>query len=408
MIIDCRDFITRTIPRNDYMKKEKKFGTNTIIIVLIGAIFGGFIGLIAIGEIGSPSRFSGLPIYLNLLIAVLTYFLAVSVHEIGHFLTFTFFGVRMKALFLTIFIFIKESGKWRFKFNPNKITAIGGIAVPEIEPVKDEKDFRRLQNIYGKAIMAGPLFTIFYWLITSLVVLPYILNNSNILSSILFTHVASLTVITFFLIAVSFIKSEIAVGDFPAYKLTKTDPFFIGMQLYQNYVFSSEPSKFRRENTFLKNYILDELGNKLKYKDTHIFTLSILDNLLVEYLTGAVDELPFIVKEYLDFLLDNPYILNNKNSEITLLLRFHLVRYLAVSQSLHKGMDLYYQLKSEKTPFVTVKSYLVKQTENFLGIADHTKFLEDKSNIEISSAHGVLKNFEGYYLDEIALNKKAI
>lgn len=391
------------------MKKEKKFGTNTIILVLIGAIFGAFIGLIAIGAIGFPSRFRGLPIYFNLLIAFATYFLAVSIHEIGHFLTFTFFGVRMRALFLTIFIFLKENGKWRFKFNPNKITAIGGIAVPEIEPVKDEKDFKWLQNIYGKAIIAGPLFTIFYWLITFLVVLPYILNNSNILSSILFTHIASLTVITFFLIAVSFIKSEIAVGDFPAYKLTKTDPFFIGMQLYQNYVFSSEPREFRRESSFLKNYLLDELNNKLKDRDTHIFTLSIIDNFLVEYLSGAVDELPLIVKSYIDFLQDNPYILNNKNSEITLLLRFHIVRYLALDESQRgKALNLFNQLKGEKTPFVSVKSYLVKQTENYFGIADHTKFLEDKSNIEISSAHGVLKNFEGYYLDEIALNNKTI
>lgn len=389
-------------------KQNKKFGLSFFIKLLCGFGFGGLIGMIASGGFKLPVEYTALPVYVNIAIIIFTYLFAVSAHELGHFISFIKNGIKMRALVVSIFLFIKENGRWRFKFGPNKITLIGGIAVPDLGVVKNEADFRRLQIAYSKAIIAGPLTSITLWIVVCIIIVPIILTVANIyLKSMLFTFLVSLTLTTIFLIVTSFFKSEIAVGDFPAYTLTKNDSFFTAMQLYQYAFLSSDPESTRRENKYLKDMICEGLSKKLNIQDVNIYTLNIIDTLLVEYLAGVSDKLPQTVSKYIAFLLDNPHLLKSiKESEITLLLRFHIIRLLYTNEDTkQKAKELFYELKGEIKRVTPVSNYLIKQAEHFLGLADHSEYLKNKNNIRVSAAHGLWKNFDGYLIDEIKLNK---
>lgn len=393
------------------MKKDNRLKSSFIvktIFVIIGMMFGFFIGIISARGIKIPFEFIAPPAYLTIMILVITYIVVIGIHELGHFISFVRNGIKMRALFITIFLIIYENHKWRLKIRPNNITAFGGIAIPEVMPVKDEEQFKRLQQAYARAILAGPITSIIAWLVLSLAIVPMIILGQNIyINSILIIFMLSITGTTLLIIIASLLKNEIAVGDFPAYSLAKNDRFFLAMQLYQYVLFSSNPETNRRKNTFLKGIICEGLVEKLKKEDTHIFTVNIIDAFLVEYLAGF-SELPKVVSDYIDFFLKNPELIRqSKASEAVQLLRFHIIGWLYRDENTRdRAMGLYDEIMAEMGRKTPVQKYLIKQIEHIMGIADNSKYLENINNIRTSSAHGLWKNFEGYYIDEMSLNQQ--
>ncbi|WP_078553098.1 M50 family metallopeptidase [Bacillus alkalicellulosilyticus] len=389
-------------------KQKKKTLITWVISIGIGAIVGFIIGIGA-SAIDIPPQYTILPFYVNIPIVIVTYLLAVALHELGHAYSFSKNGIKVRAVIITSFLFMKEQGRWRFQFKPNGVTAIGGIAVPDVDSVKDDDDFRMKQASFAKAIIAGPIASLILWVVGAFAGIIIILLSSNVyVQSGFFTFLVSLTLITLFLLGTSFIKNDIAIGDFPAYKMMKHDRFFVAMQLYQYAIFSSEHERVRRENVFLQELILEELEKKLETKDTHIYTLSVVDSLLVEFLIGRQKELPQVVKEYLEFIVDDPKALSKvKSSELTLIIYSHILRWLNEDEAFKmKALELYDEIKNDIKPNTMIRKYVLRQAEHVLGLADHSEFLQDKRNICYSPAHGIWKNFEGYFVDELALNQR--
>ncbi|MBM7541640.1 site-2 protease family protein [Amphibacillus cookii] len=379
-----------------------------IIILFFSAGFGFLLG--SFGEkIDIPPALTLLPWYLQVIIFMLTYTIAVGVHELGHAFSFSKNDVKIRAIFITCLFFIKEGQRWKLKLRPNAATLIGGIVIPDIEAVKTDATFSKLQQALAKAILAGPIFTLLWWLLLSCVGVIFMLISSNpLIISLWLTIVVSLTFITAFLLITCLFKNEIAIGDFPAYKLAKHDRFFVAMQLYQYALFSSDHQRIRSENQFLRNILIADLQEKLAQKDSHLYTLSIVDFFITEYLAGTIDQLPQVAWEYVEFLTeDSDRIANLKSNEALLGVYIHIVRLLYSSDDLNKekALSLYQTFKDEIKPSTPMRTYLLKQTDHAFGFADNRAFLSDKDHICISPAHGIFKNFPGYYADEIKLNQ---
>jgi hypothetical protein len=378
------------------------------ISLLAGAFLGLSIAMLFFGGIVMPEQYSALPGWANLLIFLSVYFLAVAAHETGHFIGFVINGIEMRALFITSFLFIKDSGRWKLKFRPNNITLLGGIAIPDLKTVKDREDFERQRKAYAQAILAGPIASVLLCLMILLLSVPLILllHDRYVLSAF-FIASLSITVITIFLLVTCIVKTETVIGDFPAYRLCRDNPSFVAMQLYQYAIFSSDPDRVRRENIYLKDLILDDLKRKHQKRDFSIFTLNAVDIFLAEYLVGITGELPDVTEEFIRSLLLSPVVRGKISaSEVGTILWFHIVRLLNQREETRESALEEYQFLAEninlKNP---VNQYLKKQAEHFLGLADHSAFLRDKRNIRVSSVHGIWKNFEGYYVDELRLNK---
>ena len=349
-----------------------------------------------------------IPFVINILIILITYIVLIAAHELGHFFIFKKNNIKMRALFITVFMFIKENGSWKFGFKPNKITAIGGIAIPDVDSVKDEDDFKKIQRSFARALIAGPVTSILFGLISVGIVLTFILIVKNsYLSSMLFTIAFSIVMITLFIIITSFFKNEIVIGDFPAYKMAKIDEFFVAIQYYHYAFFSTNFEKVREENKYLKFVLYKGLAKKLEEKNLHIYTLQIIDTLLVEYLAGVIKEIPEELDNYVDFLLNNDKAFNKvKDSEQVMILWFNIVRLLYINRcDKERAVELFENIKMMVDEENMVVKYKIKQTEHLLGIKDNSEYLKEKKNISISSADGLYKNFEGYYADEMKLNE---
>ncbi|SDZ46190.1 hypothetical protein SAMN05421736_11394 [Evansella caseinilytica] len=389
-------------------KREVKKLISAMISMMIGAAIG-FAIVSGMFQIDMSSEYTSLPFYVNVLIVLFTYFMAVGLHELGHAVSFVKNGFRMRAVVVMILLFIKEDGRWKMKVRPNAVTAIGGIAVPDLDAVKDEADFKQKQRGYAKAVIAGPVASVIVWLGLSTIALLVMFSVTNAyVKSGMFTFTIALTLITLFLLATSLIKSEIAIGDFPAYSLAKNDRFFMAMQFYQYAFFSSDKESARSKNNYVKGVIFEELQKKLEKQDTDLFTMHMMDTFITEYLIGRLTELPPVVKDYVDFLQENPVAFSKlKESELTLIVYLHILRlWYLQPETKEQALGLYEELKSELKPNTAMRSYLLKQADHVFGLADNEEFLRNKNNICISPAHGIWKNFDGYYADEIKLNER--
>ncbi|MGF7184868.1 ABC-type multidrug transport system fused ATPase/permease subunit [Desulfitispora alkaliphila] len=397
------------------MKKERKnytfFYFIIALIVISFVLSDGFSNLVTSAVLKIEAvEYTPLSPQIYMMSILFSFFFAIAMHELGHFISFIRNGIRMRAVFVSMFLFIKQKGRWTLKIKPNKFTNFGGIAVPELNFIEDEEDFKRVQDAYARAIVAGPLASIFTWVSAVLfTVLAILLGVGNYVASILFTITIALTIITLLLIFNSFSKNGAVIGDFPASILYKHNRFFAAIQLYQYGVLSSDYDRVRRENKFLRELICDELEEKFKEKDTTPLTLKILDNFIVEYLSGVSNAMPQVVWDYIEFLLDNPDRMNEtRKSEVTLLLQFHMVRLLYTNENTEKkAVELYKDLKSV-VGNSSIEEYLIKQTEHLLGLAQYDEYLKNEENIKISAAQDVWKHFEGFLADEIRLNKKII
>ena len=70
-----------------------------------------------------------------------------------------------------------------------------------------------------------------------------------------------------------------------------------------------------------------------------------------------------------------------------------------------KAMKLYEDLKNSIKEDNPKRKYFFRQIEQALNIKDNSEFLLDNKNIVASDIHEVYKLFEGYFMDEIAINQ---
>lgn len=387
--------------KNKKDKDKKKISKSTIICGLIGGI-AGFLIASSSDLIQVIEGFIKLPSYINVVIFILTFILAVTLHEFGHAFSFIRNGIKMRAIIFTIFILIKEDGKWKFRIIGNK--SLGGIAIPEIEGIKDEEDFILKQKGFANALIAGPKTSFIACVVLTAVGLLIIKLTTNIyIRSGLLLFIISLGVITFTILATSFMKNDMVVGDFPAYKMAKKDTYFTAIQLYNYGYFSSQPENSRNENIYLRELILKELTEKYKKQDTHWYTISMIDTIIVEYLAGFLEELPVVAKDYINFILETPELLSEIRTTGTKeILYFHLIILLHKNEETRQqSFKLYEELTDTIKPDTPKRKYLFRQIEHILGIADNKDYLMDKKNIVTSDMHFIYKNFHGFYMDEI-------
>lgn len=386
-------------------KKRKKVSKGTIISM----VFGGTIGfLIAIfgNSINKIEGFSSPPFYIVIPIIVLTYILAVTLHEFGHAISFLINGIKMRGIIFVNFLLIKENGKWKFRVIGNK--SLGGITVPEIQNIKDEEEFLKVQKGFANALIAGPIASIISWIVLTLMGAIIINTSKSIeIKSSIWVFLIALLIITLFILASSFFKNDMVIGDFPAYKTAKTDKYFVAIQLYNYGYFSSNPEKARKENVFLREYIIKELREKYEKGDTHWYTLSMIDTILVEYLSGFLKELPMVVKDYIDLILERQDVLSDiRRTQEKEILYFHIIMYLYQDENTReRAFELYKNIKNSIKANTPKRKYLFKQVEHMLGISNNEEFLRNKENIVNTDMQFIYKHFPGFFIDEIEINK---
>ncbi|HHY82929.1 MAG TPA: hypothetical protein GX505_09675 [Clostridiales bacterium] len=352
--------------------------------------------------------YKALPATAYILLLPAAYFMSVFVHELGHFISFIKNGIKVRALFLSIFLFNREENNWRLKICPNSVTLLGGAAIPDVSAVKDKEEFEHLRSAYARVIAAGPTAAIAFYIIVQLVAFPIFLQQENVFLQLFFSVISLyMSVITVFLLLISMADAETIIGDIPALHLCQANPSFAAMQMYQYSALSSNPDEVRRNSHYLREMILKDIEKMLYRKDIGVVALNSLDIFIMEYLTGDSDNIPQVIMDYISMLMYSPAMRKKiPHSEVGTYLWFHVVILLSsMEASREKALEEYDFLVNNIDLKDPMNSYLMRQAQHALGLADHSDYLSNRSNIRASSAHGMWKYFEGYYSQEIKLNR---
>jgi len=381
--------------KNKSLKKIFK----TIGSMLFGAI-GGF-GIIMF--INNISKNMDVSIFPMLAIMILTFYISITLHELGHFFAFILNGIQIRMLTISIFSFIFDGEKWRLRLNRNNI-GVGGIAVPNLTVISNEEEFKKAQKGYANAIIAAPMVTLLLAIIGALLLLINFLKY-RIINPYLLIFGGTLLLINMFLFFTCFAKSDAVYGDFSAYSLYKNNDFFAALMMYQYAMFSIDYENTRINNSYLKKILLRGFEERVKDRKTDLFTVSCATTFIDEYLIGIMDELPKSIVYYIDYYYENKnQIIEKQETEQHRLLLLHIAYYFEKEGEHEKAVDIYdsFIKTLSKSP---VFDYWKIQGEQIIFKKDNSKYLLDKKNIKPSSIYSVFKQLDGLYHDELILNQ---
>ena len=67
------------------------------------------------------------------------FYFTLTLHELGHFLAFYFQKVKLRAIYLTIFVFYKNEKGWHFTIKPKLWILFGGLVVPDLGEIRNKE-----------------------------------------------------------------------------------------------------------------------------------------------------------------------------------------------------------------------------------------------------------------------------
>ncbi len=311
---------------------------------------------------------------------IFAFYLTLTLHELGHFIAFYVQHIKLRAIYLTMFVFYKDSKRWHFTIKPKLWVLFGGLVVPDLGDIKDEEAFQQVKNKFGRSLIVAPIVTISVLAISIITFLLVLIFGSNAhvlgiisINTLYITLLSTLYIYTFRL------SNPMFYGDFVAYKKMKIDETFQLAQITQYTMFSLDESE--ETNRFLWSKSKDIITkNPIS---TQLFYVMILTN-------------------YLDGILKMNY---ERDVDIDKKLQhINLTALCKTEQGLSLAYDICYYEYLKKNPEGAFKkfeliqkrvgkkldekmvTYLKNKSAHIMHLEDHSKFLENKDNFYIGNA----------------------
>lgn len=280
--------------------------------------------------------------YLYPLILIFIIFKAILIHELGHLFSFLLNGIRIKALYVLIFVLMKnENNKWRLKVFPKYIKFLGGLVVPKLPSIRSEEEIKEIRKSFSKALIAGPNTSIYYFIIITILFLVFLLfTNLNTLIALLFLNFIITGFLTVLVVLSSKVHTTEMYGDYVAYSKFLEDDKFALVQILQYLSFSS--LKTKESDQFFYMFLT-------KYYETNRLSYNMLDLMLSTY--------------FLNFFIDSNDTINNSVDKT---IKYYNVKRLASSKY---GRELaylvaasFYKKRDSKNAYEYFK--IINETKN--------------------------------------------
>lgn len=308
------------------------------------------------------------------IIIILAFYVTLTIHELTHFMSFKRSRTKLRAIYLTIFIFYKTDQGWRFKVDPRLWILFGGLVVPDLAKIKNDEDYKKITTSFKKSLFAAPMATIIYMvftILTCLLCLMYVKNAFLIGFYFIYTLIVSI-------LSVIYIKSfnvstSNIFGDFVAYKKIDHNPWF---QLVQFMQYQSLSLHNHGYNLYLFNRA-KTLLNTRKYIN-QLFHFMVLNY----YLEGINDHNQSH-DEALDKLFDHLKFESFKKNEMGLLTLFEFAIFLYDQGKVERSYQMYEKAKKHTYKDVDeqLTTYLYKRYEHVTYLHDHQSYLNQKEHI---------------------------
>lgn len=318
-----------------------------------------------------------IPWYLYPLGILFTFYLTLTIHELGHLLSFVFQGVKIRALYLTIFVFVKEGKRFKFKVKPKLWILLGGLVIPDLPKIESKEDYEKTVKIFRNALISAPITTISYMIFSIvLFLIGMIFLDASVILGLIILHMILVVLISSVYIYTFKLHTDSLYGDYVAYHKMKEDPIFTFAQVSQYTEFSTKTSD--SEKRFIFDMAKDILKVTPKLNDIMI------QHILLYYLDGIIKqdyELDDVVESKIKNIQMHAFVCSEQG-----LLAFHeIILHDYKIGDIEKAYQKYEEVtklkrKSINHQFVT---YLNHKTAHQIHLSYHQSFLENKHNIFI-------------------------
>ena len=353
------------------------------LIYIISCFFIGFLFTYLV-YIGLWTRlmdgFRSIPIWLYILWLPVVFYVTLTMHELGHLIAFRIQGVKIRALYLTIFVFYKNDKGWHFTIKPKLWVLFGGMVIPDLPQIKSDEDMDHITHVFARSLIAAPYVTISVMILSVMSFLLVWIFGSGSFCFGLLTIFMMYTVLLSSLYIYTFkLNTKHLYGDFVAYKKIKEDPLFRFAEIYQYQSFSLDVDD---NVTYLYEHAkrLIESQDKLKH---HLFMIMTL----MAYLEGVMHH-ELSPSTIIDEKLSTLPVRSLASTEEGLTLLYMLAEYHYHQQRVdiaYAFVEKAQKHAGKKLPEL-LKNYLYKRTEHVLHIAYHDAFLSLDENLYIGQA----------------------
>ncbi len=160
-----------------------------------------------------------------ILMSVLSFISAVTIHELGHAVAFVLQGVRVKAIFILFFGVIFRR-KRIVVFDITMLLFLGGIVIPKAFLIHDQLDLESASKKLRVSLMSGPIIS-YIWLLM-IFVSVFFIKTPIMIYSLFWTLTYTMLFTRSFLI-----KQGLMIGDIRAYQFIKDHEAYLILILLQ-------------------------------------------------------------------------------------------------------------------------------------------------------------------------------
>lgn len=331
---------------------------------------------------------------------IFVYYVSVAIHELAHFVTYKLFKVQMRAICFTPFCFINNGVEWKVKVNWNNI-GLGGAAIPNLVVVKDDNDFIKIKKAFAYSMLVATTASIVLIIIgTILATLGYTMFNNETMGIL----GSFLIFVNFIIVLGCFTKSENVLGDFFAYRCFLKDDDIVTSLIYNYSKLSMSYHEIRKNNTYLREKLLNCFESKIKENIIDLDALVITTGFINEFLIDNT-VLPDQVNRYInEFWEKSEQFEKGRNTEIFKNFVTRVAYYFEYTGNHELALKIYTKYISNFTDRIADK-YKKIQAEQIILHKDNSDYLNKRENIKPDSFYSFYRLFDGYLADEIVLNK---
>ncbi len=371
-----------------------KKGLKQILIVILIACLIGFFNTLATYE-GFWNHFNkGLAtsnFYLHILYGIISLFLVILIHELGHALTFMKYHIKIKALYVLCFAFVNDKG-WKLRFNFKFLLLLGGIVIPDVVRIDSQEKEDEVVGIFKKVLLAGPNTSLIYGVIIFILWLGFLFTSFYWISGFLFTMMLITSIMTILVVLSSKVSRPGIYGDYAAIKAFEDDQIFKLTYLLQLV------SLVKRDELSL-SYLWKKVVYTLEQNG--FYSHKMYPNLLKHYLYEMTFEDQIgctSVDQKIDKLV-NRLPLNSDGYSLYFQMMYYYYK--------RDQMDIVYQLINDEKfnryeIDKRVQNYHLRLTNHLLKFKDESAFLNEEKNQVSSTMDWVYKPLNiKYELKEI-------
>ncbi|MBN2300539.1 MAG: site-2 protease family protein [Acholeplasmataceae bacterium] len=311
---------------------------------------------------------------------IFAFYFTLTLHELGHFIAFHFQGVKLRAIYLTIFVFYKDEKRWHFTIKPKLWVLFGGLVVPDLGEIADEDAYQTLNHRFSNSLIIAPIVTISVLIVSILTFLLVLILGSN-------THLLGIiTINTIYIVLLSTLyiytfklSNPMFYGDFVAYKKMKSDPIFQLAQLTQYTMFSLRDSD--KTIRFLWDKSRDIVSKEPL--SSSIFYIMVVTN----YLDGIL-KMDYEIDPLIDDKLKKMNLSSLCRTEQGLSLAYDLCFYEYKNKNPEQAYQKFELIQRRANQKLDKKmlTYLRNKSAHIMHLEDHEAFLKDKENLYIGNA----------------------